>query len=526
MQNELLQKDIELFNAMQKSPLKYIEKVWGLYPQPPKPEFKETVFRLLEENKFDEITAEMFGDYNSSLKIWKWYEFKKGKHITWQQSLLLYTVEAIITKKISKKKISVTSGHGTGKSTDFSFLIFWFLSCYKDSQVPCTAPTAPQMFDILWKEVSKWYQRMPEKLKEKFDVTTDYVRVTESPKTWFARARTASKDKPEALAGVHGDYVMMLVDEASGVDNAIFNIAEGALTNENYLVLLISNPTRLTGYFYDTHNSDKKNWITFRFNSEESPIVDADYVSRIIEKHGIDSDEYRIRVKGLFPKVEGLDDKGYSFLISENILNNAFSNKISNQFLNIKRLGIDPSGEGSDFTRWVLRDNFFCKLVASEKTSSSKSIAQKTLTLIKEYNISADEIFVDNFGVGANVAVELALLNIKVNPVNVGDTAEDKERYINLRAEAYWRLREWIYAGGLIEKNDSFKELLNIKYRAELSGKLKIMSKLEMKKNGIDSPDVADAFMLTFVKELKFEEKKPVNINRISPLQSVMTVDW
>jgi len=191
MQNELLQKDIELFNEMQRSPLKYIEKVWGLYPQPPKPEFKETVFRLLEENKFDEITAEMFGDYNSSLKIWKWYEFKKGNHLTWQQSNLLYAVEAIIQKRISKNRISVASGHGTGKSTTFSFLLFWYLTCYRDSQIPCTAPTAPQMFDILWKEVSKWHQKMPDKLKEKFDVTTDYVRVTESPKTWFARARTA-----------------------------------------------------------------------------------------------------------------------------------------------------------------------------------------------------------------------------------------------------------------------------------------------------------------------------------------------
>ena len=65
----ILAKDIDLFNEMQKSPLKFIEKVWGLYPQPAKPEYKETVFRLLQENRYDEITAAMFGDYDSSLKI-------------------------------------------------------------------------------------------------------------------------------------------------------------------------------------------------------------------------------------------------------------------------------------------------------------------------------------------------------------------------------------------------------------------------------------------------------------------------
>ncbi len=501
------QRDVEIFKEMQKSPLKFIENMWGLKPQPVKPEYKETVFRLLQENRFDEITAGMFGDYDSSLKTWKWYEFEKGTHLTWQQSILLYSVEAIVQKRITKNRISVVSGHGTGKSTTFSFLMFWYLTCYKDSQIPCTAPSAPQMFDILWKEVSKWHQKMPEPFKKMFDVTTDYVRVIESPKTWFARARTASKDKPEALAGVHGDYVMMLVDEASGVDDMIYNTAEGALTNSNYLVLLISNPTRLTGYLYDTHNSDKKNWITFRFNSEESPIVDNDFIARIIEKHGIDSDEYRIRVLGMFPKIEGLDEKGYSFLVSESMLSNAFVDYAPSKFTKQCRLGVDPSGEGSDHTIWVIRDAFCAKIAAIEQISTPKSIAQKTLTLMNEYDILAEDVYIDNFGVGANVAYELGLLLHRVKPVNVGNQAQDTSRFINSRAEAYWRLREWLAKGGTLLKNPRFKELLNIKYRAELSGKLKIMSKLDMKKLGIDSPDTADALMLTFVDA----DKKKIN---------------
>jgi hypothetical protein len=152
---------------------------------------------------------------------------------------------------------------------------------------------------------------MPKPVREKYEWTNGYIRITESPETWFARAKTARKENPEALAGVHGDFVMYIVDEASGVPEEIFNTAEGALTGDNVLVILISNPTRLIGYFYDSHHKDKESWQTLGFSSIDSPLVDKEYVSRIISKHGEDSDEYKIRVLGEFPREDTMDDKGY-----------------------------------------------------------------------------------------------------------------------------------------------------------------------------------------------------------------------
>jgi hypothetical protein len=449
--------DVEIYKKMQKSPLFFIEMMWGLIPE--------------RDNS----------------------KFIKGKHLTWQQHDILLAVEEAL--KGGKKRISVRSGHGIGKSATLAMLILWYLFCYKDAQVPCTAPTSDQIHDILWKEVAKWLNLMPQPVREKYEWTNGYIRITESPETWFARAKTARKENPEALAGVHGDFVMYIVDEASGVPEEIFNTAEGALTGDNVLVILISNPTRLIGYFYDSHHKDKESWQTLGFSSIDSPLVDKEYVSRIISKHGEDSDEYKIRVLGEFPREDTMDDKGYIALFSENDI------KISDteEFIGERRLGIDPSGEGDDKTVWVIRDNFKAKIVAVEKVSNASSIAQKTMTLMQHYQVKGEHTYIDNFGAGANVAQELALAGIRVKAINVGDKPSDEEMFLNRRAEASWRVKQWFRKGGELVDHKGWDEILTIRYRKELSGKMKIMGKLEMKKEGIKSPDHYDALMMTFL---------------------------
>lgn len=452
-----LQDALELYGKMQKSPLFFIQQMWGLVPE--------------RDNA----------------------KFIKGKHITWQQEDLLLAVENAISGN-KPTRITVKSGHGTGKTSTIAWLILWYLFCFKDSQIPCTAPTADQMFDVLWKELAKWHALMPSDIRDKYEWSTSYLRFLESPNTWFARAKTARKEAPEALAGVHGDYVMFIIDEASGVPEEIFNTAEGALTNKNILVIMVSNPTRLIGYFYDSHHKDKDAWQVLHFNSEKSPIVDNTYMDRIASKHGKDSDEYRIRVLGEFPQEDSVDSKGYVPLLVQGDLHKTFDFRMFGN----KRLGVDPSGEGSDVTSWVLRDKFKAMIVAQEKVSTTQSIAQKTLTLMQQFDVKGSNVFLDNFGIGANIAQEMALTGTRITAVNVGEQARDATRYINKRAEAYWNLRVWLKSGGELIESEEWLELLGIRYRAELSGKLKIMSKREMKDVGIASPNFADALMLTF----------------------------
>ncbi len=122
--------------------------------------------------------------------------------------------------------------------------------------------------------------------------------------------------------------------------------------------------------------------------------------------------------------------------------------------------------------------------VFSEKVSTELSIAEKTGTAIVHYNIPHNNVYVDNFGVGANVAVKLAQARINVNGVNWGDKAWDEERFLNRRAECFWRLAEWLRKGGQLVGDAKLwrEDLTMIRYKRTLAGKIQIMSKEDMKK--------------------------------------------
>ena len=485
---------IKKYKEFQESPLVFIEHMWGLVPQPLKEEFFDEAQEAINEGKWQDFKPEWF------------MPFEKGKHITWQQWVIVLMVERAMND-LGPRRISISSGHGIGKDAILSMLILWYLFCHKDAQVPCTAPSSEQMYDILWKEIALWLRRMPKPAQDVYEWSASYVRIKERYETWFARAKTARKEAPEALAGVHGEYVFMAVDEASGVAEEIYNTAEGALTNENILVFLISNPTRLQGYFYDSHHKFRENWQCIQFDSRESPIVDKQFVEGIIAKHGEDSDEFKIRVAGVFANEDAVDKQGYVPMFGENDIKEvADMGKFRPGWA---RLGIDPAGEGRNETIFVVRDRFRAKIAAVEKISTGLSIADKAIQIMDLFGIPDWQVTVDAFGVGKDCIQELAMAGFRVHAVNTGDPLDaddpDKALYINMRAQSSWRARMWIKKGGELVRNPRWKQLLTVRYRRQLSGKLKVMDKAEMRKQGIPSPDAWDAFSLTFCRDDNYE---------------------
>jgi hypothetical protein len=490
--------DLAEYLKMQDSPIYFIGVMWKLKPQPVKEEYVSLVALLVETGKLDEIRGEYFVAKNKD-------ECVRERYFSWQQWVILLAVERGIAKK-APDRISVRSGHGCGKSATVSWLLLWYLYCHYLAQVNCTAPGQSQMYDVLWKEVSIWLNRMPRGVQSRFEWQAQYIRIKDHPEAWFARARTARKDSPEALAGMHGEYILALVDEASGVDDAIFNTMEGSLTDHKPTIIMISNPTRLIGYFYESQKGkDVKNWQVLRFSSEESPLVDWDYVSRIVEKHGKESDEYRIRVLGEFPREDMVDQQGYVPLLSrKDIIQIPVSDiEDGSPFVGRLRLGLDPAGEGKNNTSWVARDAFRAKIVLREEISNAKKIAQRTVGLCERLGIAAEDVSVDMFGIGADVVRELYLFGFYVKGVMVGDPcddSEDQERFLNKRACYYFRARKWIKSGGELESHSAWEDqLTSVRYRRS-SGRqrIQIMPKKEARKKGYHSPDDADALSLTF----------------------------
>lgn len=456
--------DVELFMKFQSDPFIFVEYVWWLTPQK------------------------------------RWEPFIKGQHLTWQQVLIFRAVKNAL-HGLASRKISITSGHWVGKSSALAMLIIWFLICFKDAQVPCTAPTQNQLYDVLWKELAKWISMMPKQLQDMLDLQWDYLRVHDyewSDRIWFARAKTGKKENAEALAGIHGDYILQVADEASGVADEIFENSKGAMTGKNLVIfIMISNPTRTEGYFYRSHHELQHTFQCLTLNGEESPIVDTAFINDIIDEYGKDSDQYKIRVKWEFPSTGIIDDKGYTALLSASDLK-----FISYDDADVRptKLWVDPSWEGNDDTVMVDRDNFMARVVFKEGISDEKSIADKVCTWHDLYEyVNPSDIVIDNFWVGANVGVELALVGKRVSPVNVWDRANKKDMFANKRAECFWALRDWIMRGGiLVGSVEEWKDLLMIKFKRNLAWKIQIMPKDLMRKLYGKSPDTADAFSLTF----------------------------
>lgn len=498
-------KDVENYKMLTQSPLFFVEKVWGLRVQDIKPHYKGRLEQLLTlqgaewEEKKHEICAEWFGDYDHEAMEWRWINFQKGKHITWQQFLILISMEKALKGEASKS-ISIASGRGIGKSTTLSWIILWFLFCHPDCQIPCTAPTSDQMYDVLWKELALWIHRMPPNIKSLYDWESSHIRITESPYTWFARAKTASKENPEALSGVHADWILAVVDEASAIEDPIFEAAQGIFSSPNPFFIMISNYTRLNGFFRDSHTRTKNQYQCWQFSGEESPIVHKD----LLEKYATDgktSDRYRVNVLGLPPKEDSIDDKSYVQLLHERFIKTVDAPET---VYNNPILGVDPAGEGDNETAFCIRDNFQAEILGTEATSSAKSVARNIMTFCDKYKINNKNIMVDSFGVGADVGKEVALaVRWNIGTVNVGerpDSDRDKEMFLNKKAEMYWKMKQWFEQGGSIVDNKKLKEqLLSIRFRRTLNGKIEIMQKKEMRKLGLPSPDLADALALTFL---------------------------
>lgn len=203
-----------------------------------------------------------------------------------------------------------------------------------------------------------------------------------------------------------------------------------------------------------------------------------------------------------FPAADEVDSRGWTQLISEDEVDRAMARGLEDDIQHIgeKRLGNDVARGGGNLTVWVMRSMNYAEILQKSKQDNLTDIAAQTGWLMEENKIADTNVFIDDVGVGGGAVDPLQYEQKNVVGVNVGKKAVDTSKYVNIRAEAYWRLREWLRKGGKLSPSDDWYQLTKIKYKPDSKGRLRIMSKDEMRMQGIDSPDVADALMLTFAR--------------------------
>jgi hypothetical protein len=402
--------------------------------------------------------------------------------------------------------VSIKSGHGTGKTAYLAWLIIWWNYTRKNARIPCTAPTEAQLKNVLWAELSLWHNEMDPFFKDKFVITSDKMYHVDFDKIWFAVARTARSEKPEALQGFHGENLLFIIDEASGVAEEVFTVVRGALTEEDNRCVMTSNPTRTSGFFYNSHTLwEGDPWGCLTFDGEDSPRVSARYVNEIEVEFGRDSDMFRVRVQGQFPVESDFT------LIPKDWVMAAFEReastlrRLSNK--NFDAAGVDVARYGENKTVFVLVKGVTVVGIKQYHKQSTMKTAAQVVALCAA--VEPNNIKVDEIGVGAGVVDRVVEQGYNVTGVEVGRAAVDKDKFANLRAEYFWQLRKRFEDGNIslkplvktLTKPDMIKfveQICSIRYEHNPSGKIAIWSKEKMRRDGLKSPDLADALMLAF----------------------------
>ena len=394
-----------------------------------------------------------------------------------------------------KRRISIKAGHGVGKSTVVAWILIWSIICRNPQKSVVTAPTAPQLFDALFAELKSWITKLPPPLKALLEVYSDRIELKGDPDGSFISARTSSADKPEAMAGVHSEHVLLIADEASGIPEAVYEAATGSMSGHSATTILIGNPTRLTGLFYNSHNRLADRWERMTvscLDPDLADLVDKDFVQQVAETWGEDSPQYSVRVLGEFPKSE---ENG---LIPVELVDAAMKRDV---VLNTQ----EPLVFGVDVARFGGDRSVICKrqgnVVIEFQIRSGNDLMETVGWIVNEaMKDKPSEILVDSIGLGAGVADRLRELKYNVRDVNVAESAAMNPQASRLRDELWLTLRDWLQQRACkLPKMDELRvEISAPIYRFNSNGTYKIESKDEMRKRIRRSPDLADALCLSF----------------------------
>jgi phage terminase large subunit len=401
-------------------------------------------------------------------------------------------------------RIAIRSGHGVGKTAFLAWVILWWMLTRYPCKIPCTANTATQLEDVLWTEVDKWHRKMPEGLKQLIVIKNDRVELRDDPKQSFAVARTARKENPEAFQGYHQENLLFIADEASGIDDIIFEVGKGSMSTPGAKTILTGNPTRTTGYFFNAFHQMRHFWKTLVVPCSQSKQVTEAYIQECLEEYGADSNMFRVRVLGEFP-IEGDD-----ILIPLSLVESAVDRDVEPITGAERTWGLDVARFGDDRSALCKRwGNIIPEPVV---WWSGKDAMQVTGLVMNEWNNTPanekpDTIYVDAIGYGAGVADRLAELGLPISAVNVAESPAIGDKFMRLRDELWWNAREWFKRLDVRIANDPklIGELTLPTYAYTSGGKIKVEGKDEMKKRTAKStnslgksPDLADAFCLTF----------------------------
>ena len=413
--------------------------------------------------------------------------------------------EEVLSALPSHRRVAVKSGNGLGKGYCAAVAVLWFLYYHDPAIVLSTAPTFRQVRHILWREIRRLHRRAGDILGGKL-LDTRWEMSDER------YAIGLSADSADQFQGFHSENMFIVVDEAEGVSDDIYEAIEAVMTSASTRLLLIGNPTTVTGAFRRAFYQERHLHYTVSISALDSPnilagrivipgLATAEWVRERRETWGEDNPIYQARVLGEFP------DQAEDTLIKLSDIEAATHRELpldeapESEGAGVEEvvLAVDVARFGSDRSVILRRKGHRVEEIQTFHNMDTMRLVGWVVAAIKECQPS--RMYIDEIGVGAGVVDRLREQGYSVRGVNVARSARQEGLFTNRRAEGFWRLRE-LFASGRISippDNQLMGELAALRYSYDSQGRIYLESKDAMRGRGLPSPDKADALMLAFL---------------------------
>jgi len=426
---------------------------------------------------------------------------------TWQREHLDYIGTRLREDPHVPIQTLVVSGHGVGKSCDVAWLVLWATSTAEDTKGVITANTALQLKTKTWAELAKWYNLMDPLLQRLFTKTATAIYSSYAPReqTWRAEAIPNSPENPAAFAGAHnaGKRLLIIMDEASEIADAIWETVEGALTDADTEIIycVYGNPTAPIGRFREcAEGRFRGQWKSWHIDNRTVKRTNKAKLQELVDAYGEDSDWVRVRVRGMFPRVGSVQ------LIPSDVVEAARKRTPIHVPSQPLILGVDVARYGDDQSVLAPRRGLDAKSIPWRRFRglSTMQLVAEIVSFHKE--VGFDAIMVDDGNMGAGVVDRLLEMNIRgVYGVSFGSGGGAVEyrgqsmKVANKRAEIWTKMREWLYMGGAIpDDNEIEVDLCGTQYGYNSRDEIQLEKKEHMKDRGLASPDNGDGLACSF----------------------------
>lgn len=439
------------------------------------------------------------------------------------------------------KRIAISSGHGPGKTAAIAMVTKWALDTCPDTRCVLTANTESQLLTKVSPELSKWSNLSLTKDWFQPRATGLIAAQRDRAASWRADLIPWNVHSPESFAGLHnqGRRILVVFDEAAGIADKIWEVTEGALTDQDTEILWLAfgNPTRNTGRFADCFGRYRDKWSTRHIDSRTVEGTNKVYLDELVKTYGEDSDIAKVRVRGLFPSASSLQ------FIGSELVQAARERRPQDTAIlpsDPVIFGVDHARFGGDASVLAIRQgrDAVSRPWKVWNGANSMEIAGDLATEASRFK--PDAIFIDGGGPNAGGVIDrlrqLMGFDAPIYEINFGGkgreatwNGEIRVRTANKRAEMYTNMRAWLERGMIPDNERLAGDLTAVEYSYTTDNALLLERKEHMRARGLPSTDWSDALALTFAEHVEPrtlpEYLNPAHYRREEPFDRYAELD-